>query len=362
LEESRRLEDFPRSYLFAGSDDVTVVLVRNDTSGQRTLRLNSNFRLLQIGIKRGSKLKTLVGLPTLARRIRQAARDRDVVVAYDPHVLGMLGWYSVLGRRTPFVVRVVCNYELKRVESLQSSTPFRSLRVERVLERILYRRADRVLVACENHCRYVRAVQPCSSIRHYVPAQVPAFYEEPKHCGIPRQHTVIAVSRLHGEKYAEDLVSLGARLAARSDIAFEVYGDGPLRAELEARAARIGSAVRFLGVRPQSEIRQAMEQAGAVVVLQGGGAIVEAALSGAPIVAYDFEMNPDVVSMERGEAWLVPFRDISALAGAVAACLDDPAEARRRGCRARRRALTTFGLERAREVEIAIRQDLEATP
>jgi glycosyltransferase involved in cell wall biosynthesis len=230
-----------------------------------------------------------------------------------------------------------------------------------VLEWILYRRADRVLVACNNHWRYVRAIQPSSRIRRYVPAQAPAFYEEPEHGENQRGHTVIAVSRLQREKYAEDLVSLGAKLATRPEITFEVYGDGPLRAELETRAARIGSTVRFLGVRPQNEIRQAMELAGAVVVLQGGGAIVEAALSGAPIVAYDFEMNPDVISMERGEGWLVPFRDISALAAAVAACIDDPAEARRRGCQARQRALAAFGLERAAEVEIGIRRDLGVT-
>ena len=151
------------------------------------------------------------------------------------------------------------------------------------------------------------------------------------------------------------LEAAGRIAAARPDAAFVVVGDGPLRGELEARAAALGLAgrVRFVGLQDDvcpflavfDVFLTSSEFEGLPL------ALLEAMAAGVPVVATRVGGVPEVVR-DPAEGALVPFGDPAALAGAVDALLADPERARAVGEAGRRRVARDFGVARmARELE-----------
>ncbi|MCA1645621.1 MAG: glycosyltransferase, partial [Chloroflexi bacterium] len=67
-----------------------------------------------------------------------------------------------------------------------------------------------------------------------------------------------------------------------------------------------------------------------------GYTLIEAGLTGVPIVTYDYDFHAEIVS-DGETGYLVPFRDVAALASRVVALLADPAHARAIGASLRTR-------------------------
>ena len=136
-----------------------------------------------------------------------------------------------------------------------------------------------------------------------------------------------------------DAVHLARRGGA--DVTLDIVGDGPDRAALEARSARLGlgGAVRFLGPLPRAALYERMATAHAVVVpsrREGLGLVaVEALALGRPVIASRVGGLTEVVTA--GTGMLVAPDDPAALAHALQS-LPLPVAARRlaRGRRARR--------------------------
>lgn len=364
LERTGRLDGLSELYLFAGFDRVFCVLLNERHGELRTRVLNDDFTCLEVGLRR-SRFGRWARIPELfiscldifwrARRFRP-----DAVMAFDPHLLGIVGWAlaHMLGCR--FAIRLICHYGLKYENTGQIAfAPFGTRSREVKVERWLYRRAKGILVACPNHRDYVRSIAGNDvKLLPYLTAQSSIFYREPSRAPAVRENLgggakklVVAVSRLHSEKYPEDLIACGSKLGGDPGLRLLVVGDGPLRRSLEEQARSLAAPVIFTGVLPHGTVRELLCEADAVVVLQGGGAIIEAALCRAPIATYDFEMNPFVIRPGLDEGRIVPFRDVEALAEVVRWLVDHPDEARRLGRRARAAALNRFSEESARLAE-----------
>jgi glycosyltransferase involved in cell wall biosynthesis len=154
---------------------------------------------------------------------------------------------------------------------------------------------------------------------------------------------LLFVGRLRIRKGVEVLLEAVARLsAARSDLRLLVAGDGEHRAALERRARELGRArqVAFLGRCDAARVRRLLAGARALAVpsiYEGMPLVVlEAMEAGVPVVASRVSGIPEVVA-DGETGWLVPPEDPAALAAALAAALDDPAEAMRRGAAGRQR-------------------------
>lgn len=134
------------------------------------------------------------------------------------------------------------------------------------------------------------------------------------------------LGRLTEQKGHDVLLEALARLNAPRVRLF-IAGQGPLQAELAARAERLGlgERVRFLGVRrDRGTLYAAMDVFALPSRWEGLSlALVEAAGLGLPIVATDVGGNAEVVQSGDG-AWLVPPDDPSALAAALAAATAAP--------------------------------------
>lgn len=173
----------------------------------------------------------------------------------------------------------------------------------------------------------------------------------------PSQGRVITLwSRLDFEKrVGEALAGAALVLADRPDVCLVVMGEGAHRKELEQQAARTPCSDRifFLGHRDRKFIRKAAHFAEVVIVPYGGSSLVEAALMGKPVVAFDIEWHNELI--QDGETgWLADYRSSEHLAGCLSDALDHPEESARRAAALRGLAERMFDDDRITREESRI--------
>lgn len=194
--------------------------------------------------------------------------------------------------------------------------------VYRALELIVARRADSVLCVSADLADRMRA----AGARRVGAAVVPAPVGPAVVSGIPADPAlVLAVGRLATQKGFGVLLEAAARWRdLRPEPRLMIVGQGPLDAELEAKAASLGVVAEFAGHR--DDVPELLAAA-AVFVLpsqwEGQALILQEALrAGAPVVATRVGGNPAVAGEDA--AVFVPPGDPAALADAVRAVLADP--------------------------------------
>lgn len=165
----------------------------------------------------------------------------------------------------------------------------------------------------------------------------------------PRRRLVAQVGRLAPQKDYPTFLAAAARVAAQvPDVDFLVVGEGELRAELEATAARLGldGRVRFLGLRHDVPALLGAVDVLALTSLYEGlpNVVIEAMATGAVAVATDVGGCRELLA--HGETgFVVPPGDVAAIADAVLAVLGAPETARRIASAARRRIEAEFTLD-----------------
>jgi glycosyltransferase involved in cell wall biosynthesis len=137
-----------------------------------------------------------------------------------------------------------------------------------------------------------------------------------------------SVTRLHDSKGNEYLVD-AARLVLdqRPQARFLVFGEGPLRSDLEAQARRLGVGERFQFAgfaRDVARVVSAFDVSVFPSLWEGTPLTVfEALAMGKPIVATDADGLVDVLTHDQ-DAIIVPKRDAPALASAMVRLIDEP--------------------------------------
>jgi glycosyltransferase involved in cell wall biosynthesis len=153
---------------------------------------------------------------------------------------------------------------------------------------------------------------------------------------------VLFCGKLIAQKQPAMLLEAYARVRAERPCALVVVGDGPLRAATEAAAERLGVAdVRFAGFRDQRGIAEAYAAADLLVLPSASetwGLVVNEAFNfGLPVVASDRVGCVDDLVAHGQTGLVVGHADVEALAGAIAALVDDADLRAKMGTRARRR-------------------------
>jgi glycosyltransferase involved in cell wall biosynthesis len=224
--------------------------------------------------------------------------------------------------------------------------------IYRVLELIVARNADSVLCVSadlEDRMRAAGARRVAHAVVPAVPVSWPADVSAETRAALraefgadPGQAMVLAVGRLAAQKGFGLLLDAAARWGdIRPAPLLVIAGQGPLAAELQARAASLGLTVRFAGHR--GDVPALLAAADVFVlpsVWEGQALILQEALrAGVPVVATRVGGNPDLTGEDA--AILVPPGDARRLAEAVRTVLGDPALAARlrEAAAARARAL-----------------------
>ena len=147
------------------------------------------------------------------------------------------------------------------------------------------------------------------------------------------------ITRLHDSKGNSYLVDAAARVVAeRPGVRFVLVGEGPLRPELEAQAARLGLGDRFVFAgfrRDAARTLSAFDLAVFPSLWEGTPLTAfEALAAGKPIVATDADGLVDILT-DRHDAAIVPKANAEALAAQVVELVDRPEERARLGAAAR---------------------------
>jgi glycosyltransferase involved in cell wall biosynthesis len=260
---------------------------------------------------------------TLARRLRRAARDADLVHA---HWLGSAAIARIA--RRPFVVTLHGTGSAGPLSdlSLAARVPW--------LVRLLLRPARAVI------CVSLPLAETMRSIGVKRVSWVPNGVELP---ALPapgaRERFALYAGRLSPEKGIAELVE------ATDGLPLVVAGDGPLRTLVPAT----------LGFVPRHELERLYATAGVVVLpsRQEGLplSLLEAMAHGCPIVATRVGGIPQLVEHGRS-GLLVPPRDPAALRKAIETLLGDPELGRRLGREARGRVAALCSWERVTDATL----------
>jgi colanic acid/amylovoran biosynthesis glycosyltransferase len=177
----------------------------------------------------------------------------------------------------------------------------------------------------------------------------------------PEPGLVLHVGRLVEKKGTAVLLdALALVRQSRGDAQLLVIGDGPERPRLERRTATLGlgDAVRFAGALPPDDVaawmRRAWLLAAPSVTARDGDAeglptvLMEAAASALPTVGSDHSGIPEAI-VDGESGYVVPERDVPALASRLTALLGNADLRGRMGAAARRLAEERFDATRQTE-------------
>jgi len=155
----------------------------------------------------------------------------------------------------------------------------------------------------------------------------------------PEEFVAGTITRLHDSKGNSYLVDAAARVvAARPGVRFVLVGEGPLRPELEAQAARLGLGDRFVFAGFQRDAARTLSAFDLAVFpsLWEGTPLTafEALAAGKAIVATDADGLVDILA-DGHDAVIVPKANADALADKIVSLADRPDERARLAAAAR---------------------------
>jgi colanic acid/amylovoran biosynthesis glycosyltransferase len=228
----------------------------------------------------------------------------------------------------------------------------RDVRIDRLREKL--GGADFVATVSKENKRYLESVLDGRARCLVVPNSVDLRRLDQARQRQVERGLIVSVARLVEKKGLSHLID-ACVLLSRPEVRLDLAGDGPQRAELEARADRARLPVIFYGALPQERVISLVRRAAVFclpcVVARDGDrdglptSVLEAMALGVPVVTTAVNGLAETVEHER-TGLVVPERDTTALAAAIGRLLDEPELASSLASEARRRVERCHSLER----------------
>jgi glycosyltransferase involved in cell wall biosynthesis len=264
-----------------------------------------------------------------ARGIDEAVRALGVPELADLHFAGTAAYPALFGalRRVPTVVHFQGPWAQ---ESRHLGAPALNAAAKRVVERAVYRRADRIVALSGAFARVLTerygiapwsivVLAPGVDLERFSPGDRSTARED---LGVDAARVVLCVRRLIPRMGIDVLLDAWSRRGASGDV-LAVVGEGSERAALEHRARDLGlgATVRFCGHVTDDELVRWYRAADLTVVpsvaLEGFGLVVlESAACGTPVVGTDAAGLAEALALV-GCADPVPAGDADALRAAM---------------------------------------------
>ena len=276
-----------------------------------------------------------------------------IVDATDPYVTGINAYLVHLLMGVPYTVEIHRDYDLDyQVLGVPNFAFYPSWQMERRVGSWALRHATRVIGDHQCYTNYaiangasakrvtkVRATSNLGRFGYDLAAQPRTDARQRYELGSAR--LLVYVGRLDPDKFVEGLVPCLERVVARRrDVCLLLAGDGMLRHQILEEASRRGLSgyLRWLGWLSLEQMLDLFASTDVIVGTHLGATYLEAALCGAPMVAYNIDRHPEFIT-DGETGLLVPFRDPERLADAILRVLDDPGLADRMRRAAKERVL-----------------------
>ena len=289
------------------------------------------------------KIKQYISMVFELKRIIET-ENITFISAADPHLSGITAYFLSKLTNRPFIVSLWNSYDYIYKYGKWTTTGLPRF-IEKIMERLVFRRADMIWGLNNNLKEYAikngADIEKCYTVRicvdpsHYSMEGRKDIRDE---LGVNKESEIIVyVGRLSPEKLPLDVVKAFNIIASRrKNVYLFIAGDGILREDIEDYAGKHGlaSKVTILGFKDQTFLRNLYYTADVVISPLTGSSLVEACLSGTPVVAYDFDWQPEIIKhMVTG--LLIDFGDIEQLAEATIFLLENPEISSELGANAR---------------------------
>jgi glycosyltransferase involved in cell wall biosynthesis len=281
----------------------------------------------------------------------------SIVTATNPYLQGLNAALATRLLGLPYAVIITRDYDwdwtVLGKQAFKSVYPTRT--VERFIGRWVLRHADLVLADRQYYRQF--AVRNGANSTRAVATRVladDAYADAPEarvdvrqRYGLGPGPLLTYVGRLDTDKFALDLVEcLGLVQRRVPEVVLACAGTGALTPQMLARAAELGVAehLKLLGAIDLADLPALLASSDVFVAPHMGYTLIEAGLTGVPIVSYDYDFHPEIIT-DGETGFLTPLRDVQVMAERVCQLLADPAAARAMGARLREKLLREHSLE-----------------
>lgn len=261
----------------------------------------------------------------------------DVIHLHFIIPTGLLAWLATRTARVPYAITAhgsdVPGYNPDRFQSEH--------RITTPLLKMILRKASLITAPS----KYLRGllIDACGP---FEVMHIPNGIEVDRFTPRPKQKRILMTGRLLPRKGFQHVLTALEGIADGWEI--HIAGDGPLRAEMEAQAKRLGLPVTFHGwIANDSDLLRELYETSAIFCLpsereNASISLLEAMLAGMAVITSNVSGCPETVG---DTGVVVPPADPAALRGALAPLLADEALRTQMGGAARARVLDTFDWE-----------------
>lgn len=306
-------------------------------------------RIYKAGFFRIRALMTEMKILMMASYIVQR-RNIAFIKAHDPHLLGLNALVLARLFRLPCALHLNSDFDMKYIGTGRtSSSLFGSRALERAFENFVMSGYDIIMADREFYrksaCFPRKALSKYRAFgvrvdrTHYTPSS--SRRDLKSAMGLGGRKVLLYVGRLHPVKYPEDAIrAFGLVKREIREAALVLVGSGILREFLEeiVKKEHLDDSVFFLGSKNYEELTDILYTADILIAPHGGVTLVESALASTPVVAYDFDWHSEFLE-DAKMGFLVPFKDVKAMAGACIKLFKDAPMMERFGEYARRTAM-----------------------
>lgn len=293
----------------------------------------------------------------LWRRCGMTERTRpDVIVGSSPHLFGAFAaWRLATRLDVPFVLEIRDLWPASLVELGQVRPSHPMVAALRLIERMLYRRASRVVTLLPGSSDYIAACGAAPEKIHWVPNGVPLESIRPQPAREPKGPLTVMYLGTHGlANVLDTIIDAAALLKADSfagRVVFRLIGDGPSKPALIRRVERDGlnGLVGFERPVPKDSVGDVLAQADALIIVWRRGGLYQWGISANKIFDYMAAARPIVIAVD------TPFNPVAAAGAGLTTPPEDPA-----AVAAAIKALCEMSLEERREMGLRGRRYVEA--
>ncbi len=327
------------SNAWRGRGDAVTLVPTFSGGGQPFYEVEHGVELIYladvVGVRRRSALSYAQRILALRRLIVE--RSPDVVVSFLPNV-NLAAIFAASFLRIPLIV-------CERSDPL--SYPPEG--IVSALCRLTYRFADMLTVQTDSVASRIDGFYPGLKAVRAIPNPLPTglmSYVRKENDG---RKVLLSLGRLSSEKQIDKLLEAFAALAPDfADWDLHIYGDGPMKAALEAQIHRAGVQGRAILRGATHCPWQVMAGADAFVMASKyegfPNALLEAMGVGLPCVVFDCPSGPREITRDGRDALLVPLDDENGLRAALRRLMADAGLRTVLGNRARESVRRRFSL------------------